>query len=159
MPQGAATVDTPSLSASGAGDEWTIPSKARTEDEVAAADTFTLITVGGRPLPAPDTISLGDVNCAGLLVSARYILDGNRQYSWGYAHDRGTPSDPRCVGGMLEEEGDGGYRLAGDSIEFLRFDDGEGHRQAIGRIVRDTLEVRRGSRLERYVRGGTRGPG
>ena len=65
----------------------------------------------------------------------------------------------RCAGGVLREDEDGGYRLTGDSIEFLRFDDGHAHRTAAGRIVRDTLEVRRGVRLERYMvagRGGGR---
>jgi len=137
-----------------AGDKWSVPAKAKSDDELAAADTFDLIAVGAAVLPVADTVSLGDVNCTGQLTSARYILDGNRNYLWAYTRDRGTQTNPRCAGGVLREDEDGGYRLTADSIEFLRFDDGHGHRTAAGRIVRDTLEVRRGPRLEHYVRVG-----
>jgi hypothetical protein len=93
------TAPAPVAPAGSAGDRWSVPAKAKSDDELAAADTFDLIAVGA-----------GDE--------------------------------------------DGGYRLTADSIEFLRFDDGHGHRTAAGRIVRDTLEVRRGARLEHYVRVG-----
>jgi hypothetical protein len=131
--------------------KWSVPAKAKSDDELAAADTFDLIAVGGAALPVADTVSLGAFSCTGLLTSARYILDGNRNYLWAYTRDRGSPSSPRCAGGVLREDEDGGYRLTGDSIAFLRFDDGHAHRTAAGRIVRDTLEVRRGVRLEHYV--------
>ncbi|MFL5615398.1 MAG: hypothetical protein ACJ796_17145 [Gemmatimonadaceae bacterium] len=140
-----------------AGEKWSVPAKARSDDEVAAADTFELVAIGASSLPAADTVSLGNFSCGGLLTSGRYVLDGNRNYVWAYSRDQGKPTNPLCPGGMLREDEDGGYSLTGDSIEFLRFDDREGYRTALGRIVRDTLEVRRGGRLERYLRVGRRG--
>jgi hypothetical protein len=151
------TAPVPVAPAGSAGDKWSVPAKAKSDDDLAAADTFDLIAVGAAALPVADTVSLVDVNCTGLLTSARYILDGNRNFLWAYTRDRGTPTNPRCAGGVLREDEDGGYRLTADSIEFLRFDDGHGYRTAAGRIVRDTLEVRRGARLEHYVRVGRRG--
>ena len=151
------TAPAPEAPAGRAGDKWSVPAKAKSDDDLAAADTFDLIAVGAAALPVADTVSLGDVNCTGLLTSARYILDGNRNYLWAYTRDRGTQTNPRCAGGVLREDEDGGYSLTADSIEFLPFDDGQGYRTGAGRIVRDTLEVRRGARLEHYVRVGRRG--
>ena len=109
----------PALTAGSAGEKWSVPATAKTDDELAAADTFDLVAVGGAALPVADTISLRDFNCAGLLTSARYILHGNRNYLWSYTRDRGNPTSPRCTGGVLREDEDGGYHLTADSIEFF----------------------------------------
>jgi hypothetical protein len=101
--------------------------------------------------PAPATVPSTPSNW---LPSARYIIDGNRNYLWAHTRVGGKPIGPRCAQGILREDEDCGYSLTGDSIAFLRFDNVHGHRTAAGRVVRDTLEVRRGTRLERYVRIG-----
>src|SRR4051812_36367841 len=80
--------------AGSAGDKWTIPAKARSDDERAAADTFELVSVGTSALPVTDIVSLGNFSCAGLLTSGRYILDGNRNYLWAYSRDHGKPTNP-----------------------------------------------------------------
>jgi hypothetical protein len=128
------------------------PGKAASEDERAPADTFDLVTLGGRPLPAADTLSLGNFSCRAILTAARYILDGNRNYLWSFTRDHSVETDGRCLRTVVSEDDDGSYRVSRDSIVMLRFDDGEAYRVAAGRIVRDTLELTRTGRRELYVR-------
>jgi hypothetical protein len=144
--------DSAARPAAASGVAWVPPGKAASDDELPPADTFNLVTLGGRTLPAADTLSVGTFRCRAILTAARYVLDGNRNYLWSYTRDHSVETTGPCLRTVVSEDQEGSYQVSGDSIVMLRFDDGEAYRVAAGRIVRDTLDLTRDGRRELYVR-------